>query len=132
MNLTSRRNGRIAAGLAALTTLGLAAATAVNEVDPILRIYDGLWMWGGALLGFVVAFLLARRWPRERALPAVGALVALGAWVPLVLLALRAHMPILARLKGAIFLSSADVIGVALPVGAMLLWLALREHRPAA
>jgi hypothetical protein len=61
---------------------------------------------------------------------AVSAAAALGAWLPLVVLALRARIPVAARLKGAVFLSSADVIGVALPVGIALAWLALREHRP--
>ena len=96
----------------------------------ILRIYDGLWMFGGAIVALAAVGPLLRRWQRERALPAIGLAVGVGAWLPLVLLAFRAHMPVLARLRGAIFLSSADVIGIALPVGAMLAWLALREHRP--
>lgn len=130
MSLRTRRTGRLAAGLAAIAVLALAVSTAIREVDPILHIYDGLWMCGGAAIAYLGATVLASRWPRERALPAVILLVAAGAWLPIVGLALRAQVPILARLRGSIFLSSADVIGVALPVGAVLAWFALHEHRP--
>jgi hypothetical protein len=60
---------------------------------------------------------------------AVGA--ALGSWLPLMVIAWRAPTPAWSRLKAAVFFSSADVIGIALPVGIALAWLALREHRPA-
>jgi len=130
LQLASRRTGRIAAGLAALATLSLAGYVAVSEIDPILRLYDGLWMFGGASVAFAGIAPLVRRWRRESALALIAVGVAIGAWCPLVLLALRAHIPVLARLKGSVFLSSGDVIGVALPVGATLAWLAFGEHRP--
>lgn len=128
--LSSRRAGRIAAGLAALGTLGLAGYVALSEVDPVLHIYDGLWMFAGAAIAFAAIAGIVRRWRREFALVLVAVGVTAGAWCPLVVLAFRAHLPVLVRLKGAIFLASADVIGVALPVGATLAWLALGEHRP--
>lgn len=128
----SRRTGRIAAGLAALATLSLAGYVAISEIDPILRLYDGLWMFGGASVAFAGIAPLVKRWRREPALALIAAGVAVGAWCPLVALALRAHIPVLARLRGSIFLSSGDVIGVALPVGATLAWLAFSDHRPEA
>jgi len=130
--LTSRRTGRIVAGMAAILVLGLAVRTAVIESMPTLHVYDGWWMLAGGSVVVLLLAPLAWRWPRERALLAVTLGGALGAWLPLVLLALRSHVPIAARLKGAIFFSSADVIGVTLPVGLALAWLALQEHRPAA
>ena len=54
----------------------------------------------------------------------------MGTWAPLVGLAFRAGIPIRTRLQGAVFWSSADVVGVALPIGIVFAWLALREHRP--
>ncbi len=129
-SLTSRRTGRLLAGVAATGVLGMAVATAIAEVEPLLHLYDGLWMIGGAVLAFAVVAPLVRRWPRDHAMALIAGTVAVGAWSPLVFLALRARIPVLARIKGAIFLSSADVIGVALPVGATLVWLALRDYRP--
>jgi len=130
--LTSRRAGRgLAAGGAALV-LGMAIYTAVTESTPDLNLYDGYWMLAGAALALLVVAPWAWRWSRERGLLAVAVAASVGAWLPLVLLALRARLAIGARIKGAIFFSSADVIGIALPVGATLAWLALREHRPVA
>lgn len=108
--------------------LGLGIWTAIDQSVPAIGIVDGYWMLGGAALAFLLLAPVARRWPRERALPAVTLATAAGAWLPLVVLALRAGIPVRARLKGAIFFSSADVIGLALPVGCALLWLALQEH----
>lgn len=129
--LTSRRTGRTLAGIAGALVLGLAVRTAQVESMPDLHVYDGWWMVGGGVLTLLVLAPLAWRWPRERALLLVTVGTALGAWLPLVVLALKGHIPIAARLKGAIFFSSADVIGVTLPVGLALGWLALQEHRPA-
>jgi hypothetical protein len=99
---------------------------------PDLHLYDGYWMLGGTAVAFMLVAPLAWRWPRERGLIAVAGAATVGAWLPLVLLALRARLSVMARIKGAIFFSSADVIGIALPVGAALAWLALKEYRPAA
>jgi hypothetical protein len=129
-SITSRRTGRMLAGLAAAFSLGLAIYTAISQFEPALHLYDGLWMLAGA--GFAVAIVapVIWRWPRERALAVLAAVTTVGTWAPLALLALRAGIPIRPRLRGAVFWSNADVIGVALPIGVVFAWLALREHRP--
>lgn len=127
--MASRRAGRVVAAGAGILALGLAVWTAIVESDPVLRLFDGYWMLGG---GFAAALLLAPfawHWPRERALAGVALASLAGAWLPLALLGLRAGVPVAARLRGAIFWSSADVIGLALPVGCTLCWLALQEHQ---
>ena len=129
-SVTSRRTGRLLAAAAACVSFGIAAFTAISQIDPVLHLYDGVWMFAGAALAVAIAAPLVWRWPRERALLALCVATIIGTWGPLVLLALRAHMPIAARLKGAVFFSNADVVGIALPVSILLGWLALREHRP--
>jgi hypothetical protein len=129
-SITSRRSGRLLAAAAACLTFGLAVYTAISQVDRVLHLYDGLWMLAGAALAVGLTAPLIWSWPRERALLALAVASILGTWGPLVLLALRAHISIAARLKGAVFFSSADIVGIALPVSIMLAWLALREHRP--
>jgi hypothetical protein len=128
LGITSRRSGRLLAGLAAVGVLGLAVLTAVSEAAPELHIYDGLWMITGAALLVSLCAPLVWNWPRERALAVVASAAAIGAWAPLVVLALRAGVPVMARLKGAVFFSDADILGIALPVGVALGWLALKEH----
>lgn len=126
----TRRTGRLVAALAGLSGLGLGVWTAIDQSMPEIGIVDGYWMVGGAVLGAAIIAPFAWRRRREQALVAVGLSTLLGAWLPLVVLALRAGVPVRARLKGAMFFSSADVIGLALPVGFTLLWLAIQEHRP--
>ena len=58
--------------------------------------------------------------------------VIIGEWGPLVGLALRGRMSIMTRIHGAIVFSSVDIVGVALPVGVALAWLAVRDYRPKA
>ena len=128
-SLVSRRSGRLLAGAAAVLILGLAVRTAFTGTVPELRLYDGWWMVGGATVTIALGLPFIWKWPRERALAVIAGCAAIGAWVPLVILAIRAGIPVLVRLKGAVFFSDADVLGVALPVGAALAWLALREHR---
>jgi len=127
----SRRTGRGLAGAGALLLLGWSVYAAATQSIPEFHVYDGFWMLAGGASGLGLAALLARHWPRERSLAVVGLLTLLGAWTPLAVLALRAGMPIWARFKGAWVLTGADVIGLALPVAAVLGWLALREHAPA-
>lgn len=130
LSLTSRRAGRWLAGFGAVLVLGIAIYTTIVMTEPALRLYDGLWMLAGAALAIAVVGPMVWSWSRERALMAVALAVALGAWLPLVVLAMRAGIPVLARLRWAIFFSSADVIGVALPLGVVLAWLALKEYYP--
>ena len=86
-------------------------------------------MLAGAAVAIAITIPIVRSWPRDRAIVLLAVVTEIGAWAPLVVLALRAHIPIPARLKGAIFFSSADVIGVALPVGVVCAWLAVKEYR---
>lgn len=132
LSLTSRRAGRWLSGAGAAVALGMAVHTTISMTDPVLRLFDGWWMLGGTALAVAIVGPLARRWSRERAVLAVVTAAALGAWLPLVGLAFRSGIPVSARLKGAIFFSSADVIGVTLPVGVALAWLALQEYSPKA
>ncbi|HEU5154875.1 MAG TPA: hypothetical protein VFU03_09115, partial [Gemmatimonadales bacterium] len=84
----------------------------------------------GAAVALAITIPIVKSWPRDRAIVVLAIVTEIGAWAPLVMLALRAQISIPARLKGAIFFSSVDVIGVALPVGVVCAWLAVREYRP--
>ena len=129
LSWTSRRTGRALAALAAALSFGIAIYTAISQVDRVLRLYDGLWMIAGAAVALTITIPIVRSWPRDRAIALLAFVTEIGAWAPLVVLALPAHIPIPARLKGAIFFSSADGIGVALPVGVVCAWLAVKEYR---
>jgi len=129
LSWTSRRTGRALAGLAALISFGIAIYTAISQVDRVLHIYDGLWMLAGATVALVLCVPLVWSWPRDKAIALLALVTVIASWAPLVALALRARIPILSRLKGAVFFSSADVVGVALPVGVVCLYLAVREYR---
>ncbi len=126
---TSRRTGRALAAFAALISLGIALYTAISQVDRVLHLYDGLWMLGGAAVGLALSVPVVWSWPRDKAIALLAIVTVVGSWAPLVALALRAKIPILSRLKGAVFFSSADVVGVALPVGVVCLYLAVKEYR---
>lgn len=129
LSWTSRRTGRALAGLAGLISFGIAIYTAISQVDRVLHIYDGLWMLAGATVALVLCVPLVWSWPRDKAIALLALVTVIASWAPLVALALRARIPVLARLKGAVFFSSADVVGVALPVGVVCLYLAVREYR---
>lgn len=115
--------------IAGITALLLAIFVACTESIPALGVYDGAWMilWG--TLAVVAVVPAVWRWPRQRSLGAVTLAAVVGCWMPLVVSALRHHIPILARLKGAWVLAGAGVVGLATPLGVACLWLALREHR---
>jgi hypothetical protein len=97
---------------------------------PEFRVYDGYRMMLGA--GFAVALVapFIWRWRRDRALAAVAAAAALGSIAPLVISAIRLRVPLLARLRGSWYLAGADLVGPALIVGFVCLWLAIREWNP--
>ena len=86
-------------------------------------------MLAGATVALVLCVPLVWSWPRDKAIALLALVTVIASWAPLVALALRARIPVLARLKGAVFFSSADVVGVALPVGVVCLYLAVREYR---
>ena len=87
-------------------------------------------MLAGAAVAIALTIPIVKSWPRDRAMALLAVVTEIGAWAPFVVLALRAHISIPARLKGAIFFSSVDVIAVALPVGVVCAWLAAKEYRP--
>jgi hypothetical protein len=128
--VTSRRAGRRVAAAAAAASLLLAAFTAWSQAIPSLGVYDGAWMCLWGTVAVVALAPLIWRWPRERSLAAVAVAAIVGCWAPIVISALRHQVPIMARLKGAWFLAGAGVVGIALPLGYVCLWLALREHKP--
>lgn len=113
-------------GLLAATGLLLAAYTGYSQSMPSLHIYDGVWMFLGGILAVALVAPFAWSWSRERSLVAIGFAALVGTWLPLVVLALRQHVPIWARIRGAWVLTGADIVGTALPVGMVCLWFALR------
>ncbi|HEX6104546.1 MAG TPA: hypothetical protein VFZ26_03125 [Gemmatimonadales bacterium] len=123
----SRRGPRVAAALGAAASLGLALYTSAVESMPELRIYDGYWMMLGAAIAVALAGPFLWHMRREWSLPLVVFAAVLGSWAPLVLIAVRRHMSILERLKGARYLMAADVVGAAIAVGVACLWLAIRK-----
>lgn len=117
--------------LAALVALAMftgAVLDAHRSAIPAVRLYDGYWMILGATIGMLVVGPFVWRWPRERSLVAILITSVAGSLAPLVLSALRHHMPLPARLRGAWFIGGADVVGPALVIGCMCLWFAVREH----
>ena len=129
-SLTRRTAGRRVAAVAATLALGTAAYVAWTQSIPELGVYDGWWMllWGTAAVIAVAPIIWG--WRRERSLAVVAAAALAGCWMPLVVSALRHHIPVMARLRGSWVLAGASIVGVAVPLGFICLWLALREHKP--
>jgi hypothetical protein len=128
--MTRRRVGQVLAALLAATMFGLALREAQRSSMPFVRVYDGYWMILGVTIGMLLVGPLVWRWPRERSLPAILVTAMMGSVLPLIISAIRHHMPVAARLRGAWIIGGADVVGPALVIGCMGLWFALREHRP--
>jgi hypothetical protein len=129
--LQNRAAGRVTAGLIAVAALAFSVYAGVTESMPEFHVYDGLWMVAGTVIAVGLVAPVIWRWRRERSLAAVAVASVIGCWAPLVFMALRHHMPILVRLKGAWLLSGADTVGLTMPVSAAFAWLALRQHTPA-
>lgn len=127
--MNRRRAGQILAALAGLCAFGWAGWAAHLASIPELRIYDGFWMMIGAFLAVIMTAPLVWRWPRERSLVAIALVSTIGSVVPLGISALRHHIPLMARLRGAWILAGADMVGPALIVGCLCLWFAVREYR---
>jgi hypothetical protein len=111
-----------------MAALALAAYVAFRHSIPALGVYDGVWMllWGTVAVAGIAP--LVWRWPRQRSLAAVAVASVLGCWSPLVVSAVRHQIPVMARLRGAWVLAGAGEVGLAVPLGFVCLWLALREH----
>jgi len=97
---------------------------------PEFRIYDGYRMMLGATLAVIAVAPFIWRWRRDRSLVVIALAAAVGSVIPLVISAVRHHMPILARLRGAWVLAGADLVGPAVVVGFVCLWLAVRAWTP--
>jgi hypothetical protein len=126
--MNRRTSGQVAAGLGALAAFAWAGWAARESAIPRLRVYDGFWMMLGATVAVTMVAPLVWRWPRERSLVAIAIVSALGSWAPLVISALRYHLPIMARLKGAWIVGGADAVWPALVIGFVCLWFAVRKH----
>jgi hypothetical protein len=126
--MTRRRVGQLAATGLALALFGLAAWEAQRSSIPAIRVYDGFWIILGVVVAWALTAPLAWRWPRERSLPMIVCAAVIGCLVPLVISAVRHHMPLAARLRGAWIIGGADVVAPAMILGSMCLWFALREH----
>jgi hypothetical protein len=126
--MNRRRTGQLAAGLAALAAFGWAGWAAKESAMPEFKAYDGYWMILGALIAFAAVAPLVWRLRREVSLPIVALAAAVGCVAPLVISALRLRMPIRARLLGSWVLGGADLVGPAVVVGCLCLWLALRRY----
>jgi hypothetical protein len=126
--MSRRRAGQLLAGALSLACFGWAVLAARSSSIPEFRIYDGFLMLAGATLLVVLVAPLVWRWRRERSLIAIALAAALGCVAPLAISAMRHHMPLLVRLRGAWMLGGADMVGPALVIGFVLLWFAVREY----
>ena len=126
--MTRRRTGQVAAAIGALVSFAWAAWAARDASFPEIRMYDGYWMILGATIGMILVAPLIWRWPRERALVAVILTTIVGSAVPLAISGIRHNMPVIARLRGSWVLGGADLVGPALVIGYVCLWLVLREY----
>lgn len=127
--MTSRRAGRRIAAIAGAVSLLLAAFTAYTQSIPSLGVYDGVWMCLWGTVAVLTVAPLIWHWPRQRSLAVVAVAALVGCWAPIVISALRHQIPIMARLKGSWVLAGAGIVGLAVPLGFVCLWLAVREHR---
>jgi hypothetical protein len=128
--MNRRRLGRAAAAAGAIAAFAWAGWAAYDNAMPEFRVYDGYRMILGATLAVFVVAPFIWRWRRDRSLLVVAVAAAFGSVTPLVISALRYHMPIAARLRGSWTLAGAGLVGPAVVVGFVCLWLAIREWNP--
>ena len=128
--MNRRKAGRVVAATAAVAAFAWAGWAAYENAMPELRVYDGYRMILGATLAVTAVLPFIWRWRRDRSLLAIAVAAAVGSVIPLVISAIQHHMPILARLRGAWVLAGADLVGPAVVVGFVCLWLAVRAWTP--
>jgi hypothetical protein len=128
--MNRRKVGRAVAALAAVVSFVWAGWAAHDNAMPELRVYDGYRMMIGAVIVVTLVAPFIWRWRRDRALVTVALAAALGCLLPLVISALRQQVPLVARLRGAWILAGADLVGPAMVIGFVCLWLAIREWNP--
>jgi hypothetical protein len=125
--MNRRRVGRALAAAGAVAAFAWAGWAAYDNAMPELRVYDGYRMILGATLAVIAVAPFVWRWRRDRSLVVIAVAAGVGCLIPLVISALRYHMPIAARLRGSWTLAGADFVGPAVVVGFVCLWLAIRE-----
>jgi hypothetical protein len=130
--MNRRRVGRTVAAAAAIVAFAWAGWAAHITAMPELRVYDGYRMMLGATIAVIAVAPFIWRWRRDRSLVVIALATAVGSIVPLVISAVRLHVPIVSRLRGSWALAGADLVGPALVVGFVCLWLAVREWAPRA
>ena len=128
--MNRRRVGRVVAAVSALALFAWAGWAAHDNSMPELRVYDGYRMMIGATLAVIAVAPFVWRWRRDRSLLVIALAAAVGSVIPLVISAWKYGMPVLARLRGSWTLAGADLVGPALVVGFVCLWLAIREWSP--
>jgi len=128
--MNRRAVGRTVAAVAAVAAFAWAGWAAYENAMPEFRIYDGYRMMLGATLAVIAVVPFIWRWRRDRSLLVIAVAAAVGSVIPLVISAIQHHMPILARLRGAWKLAGADLVGPAVVVGFVCLWLAVRAWTP--
>jgi hypothetical protein len=127
--MNRRRAGQLLAGILSLACFGWAIWAARSSAIPELRVYDGFLVLLGAAILVSLEAPLVWRWPRERSLPAIALAAVLGCIAPLGISALRHHMPLSVRLRGAWVIGGVDLVAPAVVIGFVCLWFAVREHR---
>jgi hypothetical protein len=128
--MNRRTAGRVVAATAAVAAFAWAGWAAYENAMPELRVYDGYRMILGATLAVIAVLPFIWRWRRDRSLVVIAVAAAVGSVIPLVISAIQHHMPVLARLRGAWVLAGADLVGPAVVVGFVCLWLAVRSWTP--
>jgi hypothetical protein len=127
--MNRRRAGQLLAGLLSLACFGWAIWAARSSAIPELRVYDGFLVLLGAAVMVSLATPVVWLWPRERSLVAIAFAAVLGCIAPLGISALRHHMPLSVRLRGAWVIGGVDLVAPAVVIGFVCLWFAVREHR---
>jgi hypothetical protein len=125
-----RELGRVVAGVGAAAAFLWAGRSAQSGSMPEFKVYDGFWMMLGAAIAVALVAPLVWRWPRERSLLVVVMAAVLGSIIPLAISAVTHGLPLMARLRGSWMLAGADMVGPALVIGFVCLWLALRDEVP--
>ena len=128
--MNRRKAGRALAAVGAIAAFTWAGWAAHDNAMPELHVYDGYRMILGATMAVLLVTPFIWRWRRDRSLIVIALAAGLGSLAPLVISALRYHMPISARLRGSWTLAGADFVGPAVVVGFVCLWLAVREWSP--
>ncbi len=125
-----RRLSQALAAVTAVTAFVWAARAADRASMPEFKVYDGFWMMLGATIAVSLVAPLVWRWRRERSLIVVVAASIIGSVVPLAISAMTHNLPLMARLRGSWMMAGADLVGPAIVVGFVCLWLALRDEMP--